>query len=48
MHQCAEGFLKAALKAEIAMLMRQSEDEPTPTKKVRKGAHGTPNSVPYA
>ncbi|XP_019728158.1 serine/threonine-protein kinase ATR isoform X2 [Hippocampus comes] len=46
--ECAEGFLKAALKAEIAMLMRQFEDEATPSKKVCKGAHGTPNSVPYA
>ncbi|XP_077396162.1 serine/threonine-protein kinase ATR isoform X2 [Festucalex cinctus] len=46
--ECAEGFLKAALKAEISVLMRQAEDEPTPSKKVCKAAHGTPKSAPCA
>ncbi|XP_077417783.1 serine/threonine-protein kinase ATR isoform X2 [Vanacampus margaritifer] len=46
--ECSEGFLKAALKAEIAVLTRQAEDEPTPTKKVCRAARGTPKSAPCA
>ncbi|XP_061551565.1 serine/threonine-protein kinase ATR [Phycodurus eques] len=44
--ECAGGFLKAALKAEVALLTRQAQDEPTPAKKVCKAARGTPNMSP--
>ncbi|XP_049596564.1 serine/threonine-protein kinase ATR [Syngnathus scovelli] len=45
--ECAEGFLKAALKAEMATLVLQTEDEPAPAKKVFKAAHGTAILSPH-
>ncbi|XP_057715300.1 serine/threonine-protein kinase ATR [Corythoichthys intestinalis] len=43
--ECAEGFLKAALKAEVAALMPKAEEEPVPPIKVRKVACGTPKML---